>query len=93
MHLAGFSPDGTYHYSNSLNKCITSWGGYAYLVNKKAYKKLIDTISEERLQVDTYYTKIQKDMKWFKAKEMLVYHLAGISDVEGVYRDLAFLRK
>lgn len=94
LHLAGTSPVGCLnHYSNSLNKCIKSWGGYAYIVNRKALHILIDLISGELTQVDTYYTWIMKDLNWFKTKEMLVYHLPGHSDIEEKHRDIKSLYK
>lgn len=94
LHLAGNSPlDCLQPYSSLLHKCIKSWGGYAYIVNRKAIPKLIETISQEQAQVDTYYTWIMKDMNWFKTKEMLVYHLPGYSDINEAYRDIKELYK
>lgn len=94
LHLGGDSPpEFLKNYSPSLNRCLKSWGGYAYILNRKVIPKLIDLISGERTQIDTYYTWIMKDLNWFKTKEMLVYHLPGYSDIEETYRDLKGLYK
>lgn len=94
LHLAGSSPAGCLvTYSGLLDRCIKSWGGYAYVVNRKAIPKLIEEISKEQTQVDTHYTWIMKDMNWFKTKEMLVYHLPGYSNINNEYRDIKELYK
>jgi len=76
------------NYSGLLSRSIKTWGGYAYIVNRKAIPKLIAEISKELTQVDTHYTWIMKDMNWFKTKEMLVYHLPGYSDINEAHRDI-----
>lgn len=76
-----------------LNRSLKTWGGYAYLVNRKAIPKLIDEISKELTQVDTHYTWIMYQMNWFKSKEMLVYHLPGYSEINKEYRDIKELYK
>lgn len=89
LHLGGYSPDGCLpHYSPLLSRSLKTWGGYAYIVNLKAIPKLLEEISQEQLQVDTHYTRIMPQMKWFKTKEMLVYHLPGYSDIEQKHRDI-----
>lgn len=94
LHLAGDSPSGCLeHYSGRLQKCIKSWGGYAYILNCKVIPKLIELLSGEQTQVDTYYTWIMKDLNWFKTREMLVYHLPGYSDINEEHRDLKKLYK
>lgn len=94
LHLAGDSPSGSLiNYSPALYKCLKSWGGYAYIVSRRVIPKLIELISGEQTQVDTYYTWIMKDLNWFKSKEMLVYHLPGYSDIEETHRDLKSLYK
>lgn len=82
LHLGGYSPsEGLKHYSPLLHKCYQSWGGYGYMVRLKAIPRLIELISPEKTQVDTYYTKIMPELQWFKTKEMLVMHLPGYSDI------------
>lgn len=71
-----------------LNSCISSWGGYGYIVSKKAIPLLIETISQEKKQVDTYYTTLMPRLKWFKTKQFLVKHLAGYSTIEEKHRDI-----
>lgn len=94
LHLAGSSPLGCLRpYSTHLNKCLKSWGGYAYILNRKVIPTLLDLIKDERLQVDTYYTTIMPNINWFKSTEMLVYHLPGYSDIEQKHRDLKELYK
>lgn len=89
LHLAGSSPsDCLIPYSFNLDRCIKSWGGYAYIVRNKAIPKLIEELNKEQTQVDTHYTWIMKDMNWFKCKEMLVYHLPGYSDINENFRDI-----
>jgi hypothetical protein len=45
IHLGGSSPLGsTVNYSLFLNKCFASWGGYGYIVNKKAIPIILDKI-------------------------------------------------
>lgn len=89
LHLGGYSPDNCLiNYSGLLNRSIKTWGGYSYIVNRKAIPKLIEAISQEQTQVDTHYTWIMKDMNWFKTKEMLVYHLPGYSDINENHRDI-----
>lgn len=94
LHLGGYSPpDGLKPYSFRLNRSIKTWGGYAYIVNRQAIPKLLEEINKELTQVDTHYTWIMKDMNWFKTTEMLVYHLAGYSDINQEYRDIKELNK
>lgn len=69
-------------------RCLKSWGGYGYIVNKKAIPLLIETISQEKTQVDTYYTELMPQLKWFKSSKMLVKHLAGYSIIENKHRDI-----
>lgn len=89
LHLGGYSPIGSLkYYSPKLNRCLKSWGGYGYILNKKVIPKLIELIKGEATQIDTYYTLIMHELKWFKTKEMLVYHLPGYSDINQEYRDL-----
>lgn len=89
LHLGGYStPDGLMPYSSLLDKSIKTWGGYAYIVNRKAIPFLLAEISQELTQVDTHYTRIMSQMNWYKTKEMLVYHLPGFSDIMGFHRDI-----
>lgn len=89
LHLGGYSaPNGLIPYSPLLDKSLRTWGGYAYIVNHKAIPKLLEEISKEQTQVDTHYTRIMDKMNWFKTKEMLVYHLAGYSDINQEHRDI-----
>ena len=89
LHLGGHSPSGgVVNYSNGLYKSIKTWGGYGYILNRKVMPKLIELLTQEQTQVDTYYTWIMKDLNWFKSKEMLVYHLAGYSEIEKKHRDI-----
>ena len=83
LHLAGYSPHGSLQdYSQKLNRCFLSWGGYAYLVRGKAIPKLLEVLDREIWQVDTSYCQVMNDLKWFKTKEMLVEHLAGYSYIQ-----------
>jgi GR25 family glycosyltransferase involved in LPS biosynthesis len=89
LHLGGYSPAGCLsHHSPLLYKSLKTWGGYAYMVNLKAIPMMLDEINKEQLQVDTHYTRIMPDLKWFKTREMLVYHLPGYSDIEKTHRDI-----
>lgn len=89
LHLGGYSPQGALiNYSARLNKSLKTWGGYAYIVNRRAIPKLLDEIEKEVTQVDTHYTWIMPQLNWFKTKEMLVYHLAGYSNINEEYRDI-----
>lgn len=82
LHLGGYSPVGMLeHYSPLLWKCIQSWGGYGYIVRGKVIPYLLELISQEKTQVDTYYAKSMYQLKWFKTKEMLVKHLPDYSDI------------
>ena len=94
LHLGGYSPHGELiNYSSLLVKCNKSWGGYGYIVNKRAYQKLINLLDGAQTQVDTYYTWVMSEMNWYKTREMLVYHLAGYSDINQEYRDIKDLYK
>lgn len=95
LHLAGYTKDSRMlqRYSPNLSRCYQSWGGYGYVVNKSAFQRLIDAIGEERFPVDTYYIKLMPELNWFKANEMLVYHLPGYSDIQKREVDYKFLRK
>jgi GR25 family glycosyltransferase involved in LPS biosynthesis len=75
IHLGGYSPLGsTVNYSIFLNKCFASWGGYGYIVNKKAIPIILDKIKEEEMQIDTYIASLMPNLNWFKSKEKLVLH-------------------
>jgi GR25 family glycosyltransferase involved in LPS biosynthesis len=92
IHLGGESPNGSLlHYSPNLFKCLASWGGYGYIVNKRIIPKLIEAISQEKMPVDTYYARMMPDMKWYKSKEMLVKHLAGYSTIQKKHVDYKHL--
>ena len=94
LHLGGYSPpDGLVHYSDRLKRSIKTWGGYGYIVNRHAIPKLLEEINKEETQVDTHYTWIMSNMNWFKTNEMLVYHLAGYSDINQEFRDIKELYK
>lgn len=94
LHLGGYSPIGCLdNFSPSLYKSIRTSGGYGYIVNKTAIPKLLAEISKEDLQVDIHYSMLMREMNWFKTKEMLIYHLPGMSDIEGTYRDIKQLYK
>lgn len=94
LHLGGYSPSGcVVNYSPMLNRSIKTWGGYGYIVNRKAIPTLIEEISKELTQVDTHYTWIMHKMNWFKTKEMLVYHLPGFSEINQANRDIKELYK
>ncbi len=94
LHLGGYSPPTCLeHYSPLLWRSLKTWGGYGYIVNRKAIPKLLSEIRKETAQVDTHYTNIMCEMKWFKSKEMLVYHLPGYSEIEQKYRDIKELYK
>ena len=94
LHLGGYSPPNCLvHHSPLLNKSLRTWGGYGYIVNRKAIPKLLEEINKEQMQVDTHYTKIMDEMNWFKSKEMLVYHLPGYSEIEQTHRDIKELYK
>jgi GR25 family glycosyltransferase involved in LPS biosynthesis len=89
LHLAGSSPiDCLIQYSPLLDRCLKSWGGYAYIVRHSAIPKLLSELEKEQTQLDTHYTWIMKDMKWYKTKEMLVYHLPGYSEIMKQNRDI-----
>ena len=92
LHLGGESPSGSLiHYSPNLYKCLASWGGYGYIVNKRVIPKLIELISQEKMPVDTYYARFMSQLKWYKSKEMLVKHLAGYSTIQQKHVDYKHL--
>jgi hypothetical protein len=94
LHLGGYSPPNELsYYTNLLYRSKKTWGGYAYIVNRKAIPYLINEIEKEQTQVDTHYTRIMSDLKWFKTVEMLVYHLPGYSTILKTNRDIKELYK
>lgn len=94
LHLGGESPNNCLvNYSPLLNRSIKTWGGYGYMVNRRAFQRLIDELNKEQTQVDTHYTWIMHKMNWFKTKEMLIYHLPGFSIINNEYRDIKNLYK
>jgi GR25 family glycosyltransferase involved in LPS biosynthesis len=92
LHLGGYSPQGSLlPYSSNLFKCNASWGGYGYIVSKKIIPFLLELISQEKTQVDTYYARAMPQLKWFKSRKMLVKHLPGFSTIQKKnvdYKDL-----
>lgn len=83
LHLAGYHPNGSQReFSENLNRCFRTWGGYAYILNQPIYEKLLEITSNERSPFDTYMGDLMVDYNWYKAKEMLVYHLPGYSYIQ-----------
>lgn len=88
LHLGGYSPNGSLNnYSPMLNKSLATWGGYGYIVSKRVIPLLIETISQEKTQVDTYYARLMPQLNWFKSKIMLVKHLPGHSTIQNKHVD------
>lgn len=83
LHLGGYSPNGSLtNYSPMLHKSLATWGGYGYIVSKRVIPFLIETISDEKMPVDTYYARLMPKLNWFKTKEMMIKHLPGFSTIQ-----------
>jgi len=92
LHLGGDGSNGNLKpLSPNLNRCFASWGGYGYIVNKKVIPLLIETISQEKMPVDTYYARLMPNLNWYKSKEMLIKHLAGYSTIQNKFVDYKHL--
>lgn len=83
IHLGGYSHTNSLnYYSPLLKRCLSSCGGYAYIVNSKAIPKILEATENQRHQFDINLAKLMPSLKWFKTTEMLVKHLAGYSDIQ-----------
>jgi len=88
LHLAGYSqPSSLKNFSARLYKAYATWGGYGYIVNKRVIPKLIETIKQEKTQVDTYYARLMPQLNWYKSKLMLVKHPPNFSTIQQKWVD------
>lgn len=70
------------HYSQNLNKCISTLGGVAYAVNHRSLPFLIDKIKTKDQVVDVIFASQHQTINAFATKKKLCIHYDGYSDIK-----------
>lgn len=74
LWLGGFDQEKPQKYSQRLNKLVSCWGAYSYIVRNTMYDFWIEKLSELSLPCDNHYMTHQKNFNSFKTVRPLVLH-------------------
>lgn len=82
FYLGGSHGERPEFFNHLFERQLGTWGAFAYIVHKRAYKDLIAMLNEAHKIVDGHYIDYQKNYLCLKPKKKLVTHPPGFSTIK-----------